>query len=110
MDEKKWAAYRAIIAGLKTTKNAGLNQVRGLVPRLSVGLQGPARSVIEVADFVLDLFIALLLAIIGLAVGFIEGLVGLVNGLVKLALGFLKMTVDYLVSLMGKVRMNIRKM
>jgi hypothetical protein len=102
LDEKKWAVYRAMIAGLKSAKTAGVNQMRGLVPRLPNALQGAASAIIDVVDFFQDMVIALLLAIVGLAVGFVEGIVGLVVGLVKLALGLIKMTIDYIVSLMGK--------
>ena len=102
VDEKKWAVYRAIIASLKSQKQVSINLMRGLVPKLPQGLQGAASSVIDVVDFFVDIEIALLLAIIGLAVGFVEGIVGLIVGLVKLAIGLLKMTIDWLVALMGK--------
>ncbi len=102
VDEKKWAIYRAIIAGMKTAKTATINQMRGLVPKLSGGLQGPVSGIIDVVDFIMDLINALALAIIGLAVGFVEGIAGLITGLVKLALGFIKLVVDWLVALMGR--------
>jgi hypothetical protein len=102
VDEKKWAAYRAMIAALKSGKNAGIAEMRGMVGRLPGPIQGAASAIIDVLDFFQDMVIALLLAIVGLAVGFVEGIVGLVTGLIKLALGLLKMAVDYLVSLMGR--------
>jgi hypothetical protein len=102
IEDKKWDLYRAMIAGLKAAKNANIAMLRALVPKLPTAFQSAASSIIDAVDFIVDLEIALLLAIIGLAVGFVEGLVGLVTGLVKLAMGFLKMMVDWLVSLMGK--------
>jgi len=102
IDEKKWEIYRAMIAGLKSQKAVAIGLMRALIPKLPSGFQSAASTIIDVVDFFVDLEIALLLAIIGLAVGFVEGIVGLVVGLIKLALGFLKMAVDYLVSLMGR--------
>jgi hypothetical protein len=102
VDEKKWAIYRAMIAGLKSQKVLAINLMRSLVPKLPSYFQSAASSIIDVADFFVDMEIALLLAIIGLAVGFAEGIVGLVVGLIKLAVGLLKMVVDSMVALMGK--------
>lgn len=102
VDEKKWAIYRAMIAGMKTAKTTTINQLRGLVSKLPGGLQGAVSSIIDVVDFVMDLINALALAIIGLAVGFVEGIAGLITGLVKLALGFIKLVVDWLVARMGR--------
>lgn len=102
LEEKKWAVYRAMIAGLKSQKVLGINLMRSLVPKLPSYFQSAASTIVDVVDFFLDMEIALLLAIIGLAVGFVEGIVGLVVGLIKLALGLLKMVVDLLVALMGK--------
>jgi hypothetical protein len=102
VDEKKWAIYRAMIAGLKSQKLVTINLMRSLVPQLPSYFQSAASSIIDVADFFIDMEIALLLAIVGLAVGFVEGIVGLIVGLIKLALGLLKMVVDALVALMGK--------
>ena len=102
VDRKKWAIYRAMISGLKSQKVVAISLMRGLVPRLPTSLQSAASTIIDVVDFFVDLEIALLLAIVGLAVGFVEGIVGLVVGLIKLAIGFLKMAVDWVVALMGK--------
>ena len=102
LDAKKWEAYRALIAGLKNSKNAAVGQLRALVPKLPVSLRGTASTIIDVFDFVEDMINALLLAIIGLAVGFVTGIVDLVMGLIKLALGLIKMVVDALVAIMGK--------
>jgi hypothetical protein len=102
IEDKKWAIYRAMIAGLKASKTTNVNMMRAVVPKLPAAFQSAASTIVDVVDFVMDLNISLLLAIVGLAVGFVEGLVGLVTGLIKLAIGFLKMMVDYLVALMGK--------
>jgi uncharacterized protein DUF4157/putative RNase toxin 5 of polymorphic toxin system len=102
VDEKKWAVYRAMIAGLRSQKAITISLMRSLIPKLPSSLQSAGQTIIDVVDFFVDLEIALLLAIIGLAVGFVEGIVGLVVGLIKLAIGLLKMVVDYLVALMGR--------
>ena len=102
IEDKKWAIYRAMIAGLKAAKNTNIGMMRALVPKLPASFHGAASSIIDAVDFMIDLEIGLLLAIVGLAVGFVEGIVGLITGLVKLAMGLLKMAVDLLVGLMGK--------
>jgi len=102
IEDKKWAVYRAMIAGLKAEKNRNIAMARALVTKLPAAIQGAASSIVDVGDFIVDLEIGLLLAIVGLAVGFVEGLVGLVTGLVKLAMGFLKMMFDWLLSLLGR--------
>lgn len=102
IDEKKWGVYRALIAGMKKSKNAAVAEMRGLVPKLASSLQGPANTIIDVVDFVMDMIDALALAIIGLAAGFVEGIVGLIMGLIKLALGLIKLVIDALVALLGK--------
>ncbi len=102
-DEKKWLIYRKIIAGLKSEKNTEVQSARGLVPRFPGWMQGAVSKLIDAGDFIADIIIALILAIIGLAVGFVEGIVGLVTGLIKLAYGLVKLMVDkYLGTLIGK--------
>jgi hypothetical protein len=102
LDEKKWDVYRAMIAGLKASKNATISQLRGMVPRFATSLQGPASTIIDALDFILDMENALLLAIIGLAVGFVSGIVDLIVGLIKLALGLLRLVVDAFVAILGR--------
>ena len=102
VDQKKWEIYRAMIAGMKAQKTAGIAMARAFVPKLPNSLQSTALTIIDVVDSVVDLEIALILAIIGLAVGFVEGIVGLVVGLIKLVIGFLKMFIDWIVSLLGR--------
>lgn len=102
VDTKKWEAYRALIAGLKSSKNTAVGYLRSLVPKLPQTLQGTAATLIDVFDFVEDMINALLLAIIGLAVGFVSGIVDLVLGILKLALGLIKMIVDLLVAILGQ--------
>jgi hypothetical protein len=101
-DDKKWTVYRGIIAALKTAKNSQIGLMRRGIPMMSAGMQGAASTIVNVADFVLDMIIALLLAIIGLAVGFAEGIVGMIEGIIKLAYGLLKMFVDVIANLLGQ--------
>jgi hypothetical protein len=49
-----------------------------------------------------DIIIALLLAIVGLAVGFVSGIVDLVVGLVKLVMGIFQLLVDAFVAMLGR--------
>ncbi len=100
-DKTKWAAYRGMIHGLKAAKNAAIVPCRQLVAHLNGATASVASALLDINDFMLDMAIALLLAIVGLAVGFAEGIVGLVTGLLRLAYGLLKITVDYLKSLVG---------
>lgn len=101
-DHKKWGVYRAMIAGLKGTKNRSMNLLRAQVHQLPASFQEPVLTVLGIADFVIDLDIALVLAIIGLAVGFVEGLVGLVTGLVRILGGLIQMLGHWVLSLFGK--------
>lgn len=102
LDQKKWEIYRAMIASMKAQKTAGIAMARAFVPKLPNSLQSAAFTIIDVVDSVVDLEIALILAIIGLAVGFVEGIVGLVVGLIKLVIGFFKMFIDWILSLLGR--------
>ncbi|HEY7050877.1 MAG TPA: DUF4157 domain-containing protein [Mycobacterium sp.] len=101
-DEKKWVAYRAMIASLKTVKNANVAGMRILASKASASSQPTLTAIIDVIDFIIDMVIALLLVIVGLAVGFAEGIVGLITGIIKLAYGLLKLTADFLVAVLGK--------
>jgi hypothetical protein len=101
-DEKKWAVYRAMIAGLQKAKNAGVSAMRSQLPKAPASLQSALGTVIDVVDFVIDMLIALLLVIIGLVVGFAEGIVTLVTGIIKMLYGLLKLIVDWVVAVLGK--------
>lgn len=100
-DQKKWGVYRAMIATAKAGNARTMNFLRSRVPSLPRSFQGPVGTMLDVVSFVLDMLMALDLAIIGLAVGFVEGIVGLVTGIIKLAYGLVKMTLDWLLSLVG---------
>jgi hypothetical protein len=100
-DETKWKGYRAIIAGMKATKNAGIGALRASALALSPGWRDTGLSVVNGVDFVADMIIAFALVLIGLAVGFVEGLAGLIVGIVRLALGLITMTAHYLAALAG---------
>ena len=101
-EDKKWAVYRAMIAGFKKGKNATVAFLRGQIRKAPESLQSALGIVLDVYDFFLDMVFALLLAIIGLAVGFVEGIVGLITGIVKLAIGLGKLLVDWMAAVLGK--------
>ena len=100
-DKGKWKVYHALIAAFKTAKNTSLNALRKLVPHLPDRTQSAVMAIIDGTDMTCDIFIALMLAIIGLAVGFVEGIVGLITGILKMAYGLLKLTADYLLAVFG---------
>jgi hypothetical protein len=100
-DEKKWFVYRQIISGLKAAKNTSVQFARRLVPGFPGWMQPTVSALIDQGDFIADIIIALILAIIGLAVGFVEGIVGLVTGLIKLVYGLVKLFVDWIVAKLG---------
>ena len=101
-EEKKWSIYRALINALKSAKNAAFNAARSRVRSLPAWAQSPVSTILDIAEFVGDLEIALCLAIIGLAVGFVEGLAGLVTGIVKLCYGLLKLVADLMLAATGQ--------
>lgn len=100
-DQKKWHVYRGLITALTSAKRAEVRLMRIGVAQLSGHWQAAAATVVDVVDLCLDLWVALLLAIVGLAVGFVEGIAGLVTGMLHLAYGLLKLTWDWLKSLAG---------
>jgi hypothetical protein len=93
-DEIKEAAYKKLIDALRQQRIETVKLLRNRVPNLPVGMQSAANSIVDVIDFVLDLFVGLELAIIGLVVGFSEGIVGLLVGIAKLVYGIIKLLVD----------------
>lgn len=102
IDAKKWEIYRAMIAGMKASKNYTVSQLRSMVPRLPQAIQGAASGIIDAFDFSVDIINALLLAIVGLAVGFVSGIVDLVVGLIKLVMGLFRLLVDAFVAMLGQ--------
>lgn len=100
-DAKKWAVYRGLIGALKSAKTTSFKFARSQIPRIPQLMQGFAGQLLDVGDFVADLIIALLLAIVGMAAGFAEGIVGLVKGLIMLAYHLVKLMVEMIVAMIG---------
>jgi hypothetical protein len=93
-DEIKEAAYKKLIDALRQQRIETVKLLRNRIPGLPVGMQSAANSIVDVIDVVLDMFVGLDLAIIGLVVGFSEGIVGLLVGIAKLVYGIIKLLVD----------------
>ena len=72
IDARKWEIYRAMIAGMKSGKNFTVSKLRSMIPRLPQSVQSAASGIVDSFDFSVDIIIALLLAIVGLAVGFVD--------------------------------------
>jgi hypothetical protein len=93
-EQLKEAAYSKLIDGMRKSRIDTVKILRARVPSLPAGMQSAANSIVDVVDFVLDLFIGLDLALVGLVVGFAEGIVGLLVGISKLVYGVIKLLVD----------------
>jgi hypothetical protein len=101
-EEKKWAVYRKMIAGMRQAKDGRVRFLRAKAAGLPAWAHESANSLITALDVIVDLFHALCLAIVGLAVGFVEGIVGLVVGLIKLVYGLAKLIADAVMAPLDK--------
>jgi hypothetical protein len=86
--ETKEKAYDSMIAGIHKGRDGMLNGLSRLASEhLPAYLMPVANGIIEGAVTVVNLLVAIIMAVLGIVVGFGEGIIGMIEGLFKLAFG-----------------------
>ena len=86
----KESAYDSLIGGIRSLKQRGLTELRGLARQLPPALQVVAAMVIDNVEATSDVVISLGLALIGVVVGLVSGIAHALWGLLSMLEGILE--------------------